>query len=269
MPQPSILGQSNKDAAVAPILQTEEKATKAQIPNVFNDIVSTLPSPTKLFQNYTTTGNPVFKQAAGNALSALRGFATKSKSMLSTTPQSQPSHVQEIFENLTGTNPALQYKSALGTDPEGWSVPATVPNKYKDAIYNTAKQNGLDPEYFGNILMKESNGDPMAIHKNKDGTVDQGLMQINSSMTKKVSQYFMSQGQHFDPFNPNDSIKAAAYLMNENRQELSNALGRPPTQKELVDAYHVGVPIFLKAIQGNVAVKNILHNYEQDVIPES
>ncbi len=173
MPQPSILGQSNNEAAVAPILQTEEKATKAQIPNVFSDVVSTLPSPTKLFQNYVTTGNPKFKEASGNALTALRGFATNAKNM---------------FQNVTDTNPALHYKSALSN--EDLESSTSVPAKYKDIIYNVASQHDLDPKYFGNKMMKESRGDPMAINKNKDGTVDQGLMQINSSMTKKVSRRY-------------------------------------------------------------------------------
>lgn len=243
---------------VLPILKTQEDSVKQQVPSMFSDAVNKIPSPTKAYKDYSVTGNPVFKQAAGNALSALQGFATKAKVMLST-PASQPPSILAAKTEQVATDSPLLYSRQKAED---WSVPVTVPNKYKDNVFTTAQTMKVDPKVLGTILNKESQGNPLAVNHNKDGTIDQGLMQINSTNLPAVQKYFKQTGRHFDPFNPSDSIEAAAFLLKNNEEELTDKLGRQPTSKEVYDSYNLGVGGFMKAIQGNKDEKELLQKYD-------
>lgn len=55
------------------------------------------------------------------------------------------------------------------------------------------------------LISKESGWDPKAIHYNFDGSVDRGLMQINSSSESSFSLRYLD-GQELDPFDVDQSI---------------------------------------------------------------
>lgn len=241
---------------VLPILQQQEANTKAQIPSIFSSIVKTIPSPTKVFKDYAITGDPKQKVAAGNALTALTNVAKASKTMF-TPPAQAPDLLHQPQQVESSSNPLFYNR----TQQIAKEVPSTVPVQYQGAVFDNANKFKQNPATLAQILQKESSGNPLAHNQNKDGTVDQGLMQINSANLKQVQQYFQSTGRHFDPLNGNDSIEAAAYLLKENQQELTDKLGRPPTQQELYDSYNLGVSGLVKALQGNTEEKNLLQKY--------
>ena len=68
-------------------------------------------------------------------------------------------------------------------------------------------------EYFGDqyriahaVMMAESHGNKDAVHKNKNGSVDRGLMQVNSIHTKKVG------GDLDSLFDPETNIRIAKQI---------------------------------------------------------
>lgn len=246
---------------VVPILKAHEDQTKKRIPSMFSDMVSAIGSPTKLLNDYANTGDEKLKQASGNAMTALTNLASKSKTMF-TPPAEPPSLLGNQAQVEQSSNPLFYNRTEQIQD----TVPKVVPQQYKDAIYDTANKYGVSTDTLGQILQKESQGNPMAIHRNKDGSIDQGLMQINSTNMKQVQQHFQFTGRHFDPFNANDSIEAAAYLLKENASELKDKLGRSPTDQELYDSYNLGVAGLVKALQGNLEEKNLLQKYNVGTI---
>lgn len=257
---PAKILNDNANQGVASILNTQEQALKAQVPSMFSDILSKMPSPTKVFNDYTVTNNPVFKQASSNALTALQLFADKTKSMLAPIAAKQSQYpVGTNPQQQMGPSNPLFYDRTQAMDQ---TIPTAIPDKYKGTFFDISNKLGVNVDTMAQIMKKETGGDPFAVHKNKDGTIDQGLMQINSTNLKAVSQYFNSTGRHFDPFNANDSIEAAAYLIKQNTAELKDKLGRNPTQAEIYDAYNLGVGGFMKAIQGNKDEQNLLQKYE-------
>lgn len=70
--------------------------------------------------------------------------------------------------NYTGDDEEIR-KKIEGTD------------KWNDLIYEVATREGVDPVYVKCIIAKESCGDPKETCNNKNGTVDYGLMMVNSS----------------------------------------------------------------------------------------
>lgn len=258
---PVISATQADPSKIVPILQAQEKQVKSQIPSMFSDMVSAIGSPTKMLKDYAITGDEKLKSASSNALTALTNVAKASKTMF-TAPAMPPSLLGNQTQVEQSNNPLFYDR----TSEINQTVPQVVPQQYKNAIYDSANKLGVNTDTLGQILQKESQGNPMAIHKNKDGTIDQGLMQINSTNMKDVQQYFQSTGRHFDPFNATDSIEAAAYLLKQNDAELKDKLGRQPTAKELYDSYNLGVAGFMRAIQGNTEEEDLLQKYNQNTM---
>jgi hypothetical protein len=70
---------------------------------------------------------------------------------------------------------------------------------------------GKDAPTFEKIKMAESSGNPKAINRNKNGTYDSGLYQINSIHIPELQKQGIIQNPN-DLFDPNVNTKAASFL---------------------------------------------------------
>ena len=68
----------------------------------------------------------------------------------------------------------------------------------------------IDPKILYSIAKKESNFNTNAINRNSNGSVDIGIMQINSSHLKEIEKFGFKK-EHL--FNPKINIYAGAWLL--------------------------------------------------------
>lgn len=83
-------------------------------------------------------------------------------------------------------------------------------NLYNDLFIKYGKISGINPQFLWGIAKTESDFDPRAINGNANGTVDIGLMQINSIHYSKIK----SIGHELrDLFDPEVNIAFGAYVL--------------------------------------------------------
>ena len=247
---------------VASLLSSHVDSLKDSIPDTFSSQVSQLPDPNDLFAEYGKTGNPLFKEAAGSALNHLQNVAAvakQSKLPIAQDANANPSP-RSVFPvaSSSGVSPLSifdtqdTYTRPAQKENIDNQVPDFIPAKYKAQFYSVAKQY---PQTSLDILTQHykkegSNGDPAAINHNADGTIDYGLMQINSSMIPWLTKEFAAQGKKFDWKDPNDSIEASAMMDKENARVIRNN-GLNPTPKDIFAAYNTGPQSIMGAATGN------------------
>lgn len=90
---------------------------------------------------------------------------------------------------------------------------------------------GIEPELLQAIAIVESNLDPKAVNKNTDGSIDVGLMQINSRHFQTLSKFRISQKDLIN--NPCQSVMTGAWILADN-------IRRYGYSWEAVGAYNAG-----------------------------
>jgi Soluble lytic murein transglycosylase and related regulatory proteins (some contain LysM/invasin domains) len=70
---------------------------------------------------------------------------------------------------------------------------------------------GIEPELLQAIAIVESNGNITAVNKNRDGSLDVGLMQINSSNFSALRKFRISQKDLLD--DPCQSVMTGAWIL--------------------------------------------------------
>jgi hypothetical protein len=98
------------------------------------------------------------------------------------------------------------YPEPAPLDPETFPD-FTIPKSY-EAIVSEGCQRHSVPEWIAARMIHNECPEwtPQAVgDRNRDGTRDYGLMQINSANIHKFSEWYR-HGAHFDPFNARDSI---------------------------------------------------------------
>jgi soluble lytic murein transglycosylase-like protein len=83
-----------------------------------------------------------------------------------------------------------------------------------------AKRYGINPYLLYAVAKTESGLNPSARNRNKNGTYDIGLMQINSSWLPKLRQYGVDEKQLLDPCT---SIHVGAWILAQNMQRFGNS----------------------------------------------
>lgn len=92
---------------------------------------------------------------------------------------------------------------------------------------------GVNPDLLYAIAKTESGLNPRAINRNKDGSYDIGLMQINSRWFPLLEKYGVGREQLFDPC---VSIQVGAWILAQNMRRLGNSWNA-------VGAYNSGNPV--------------------------
>lgn len=113
-------------------------------------------------------------------------------------------------------------------------------NTYADTIlydryFDEAGQHyNIPPLLLKKIATIESGINPKAINKNANGTVDYGLMQINSSHLRTLSQWGINEKNILDP---KVNIYAGSWLLSEHIKEHGFNL-------QAVGRYHSATPVY-------------------------
>jgi soluble lytic murein transglycosylase-like protein len=91
---------------------------------------------------------------------------------------------------------------------------------------------GVNPHLLYAIAKTESGMNPLATNRNKNGSYDVGLMQINSSWFPLLRKYGVTEQQLFDPCT---SIHVGAWVLAQNMRRMGNSW-------EAVGAYNAKDP---------------------------
>ncbi len=83
-----------------------------------------------------------------------------------------------------------------------------------------AQRYGVNPAMLVAIARTESAMNPDAINRNRNGSYDLGLMQINSRWFPLLRQYGIGEQQLRDPCT---SIHVGAWILSQNMQRLGNS----------------------------------------------
>lgn len=95
-----------------------------------------------------------------------------------------------------------------------------------------ANKYGVNPHLLYAIAKTESSLNPKAINRNRNGSYDVGLMQINSLWFPTLRRYGISETQLFEPC---ISIQVGAWILAQNMRRLGNSW-------EAVGSYNSGDP---------------------------
>lgn len=105
-----------------------------------------------------------------------------------------------------------------------------------------AARYGVNAHLLYAIARTESNLNPRALNRNKNGSVDVGLMQINSRWFPMLRKYGVSEEQLLDPCT---SIHVGAWVLAQNMQRMGNSW-------EAVGAYNARDPVLRQRYAGKV-----------------
>jgi soluble lytic murein transglycosylase-like protein len=83
-----------------------------------------------------------------------------------------------------------------------------------------AMRYGVNTDLLYAIAKTESNFNPAAINRNKNGSYDIGMMQINSSWLPMLRKYGISENQLYDACT---SIHVGAWILAQNIRRLGNS----------------------------------------------
>jgi len=101
---------------------------------------------------------------------------------------------------------------------------------------------GVNPNLLYAIAKTESSLNPHALNRNKNGSYDIGLMQINSRWFPTLRKYGVSEEQLLDPCT---SIHVGAWILAQNMQRMGNSW-------EAVGAYNARDPVLRQRYAGKV-----------------
>ncbi len=97
-----------------------------------------------------------------------------------------------------------------------------------------AARYGVNAHLLYAIAKTESGLNPRALNRNRNGSYDLGLMQINSHWFPTLHKYGVSEAQLLDPCT---SIHVGAWILAQNMQRLGNSW-------EAVGAYNARDPVY-------------------------
>jgi soluble lytic murein transglycosylase-like protein len=108
----------------------------------------------------------------------------------------------------------------------------TAVSAHADCFDEAAKYQKVNPLILRAIAWQESHNRPDAVNKNANGSIDYGLMQINSIHLNTLSQYGISSGTLMEPCK---SVYVAAWHLRQKMNKYGNSW-------QAVGAYHSETP---------------------------
>ena len=114
-----------------------------------------------------------------------------------------------------------------------------------DCFNAAAKYQHVNPEVLRAIAKVESRDNPHAVNRNRNGTVDFGLMQINSVHLRELNRYGIHRR---DLMNECKNIYTAAWLLRQKMDQHGNTW-------QAIGAYHSETPALRKQYAGLVKHK--------------
>jgi cell wall-associated NlpC family hydrolase len=110
---------------------------------------------------------------------------------------------------------------------------AKVTTAHADCFADAANYQHVNPQILRAIAWQESHFRPDATHRNANGSIDYGMMQINSIHLRRLSQFGISHEQLMDPC---ASVYIAAWHLREKILKYGNTW-------EAVGSYHSETPL--------------------------
>lgn len=127
-----------------------------------------------------------------------------------------------------------------------------------DSLFERAGRDfGIEPSLLKRIATIESSLNARAINHNTNGTVDIGLMQINSMHLKKLSHIGVTQQSLFDP---EVNVYVAALLLNSHIRKNGYNL-------EAIGRYHSANPVHKKVWLRRLAMAQLPSEMSSDPNP--
>jgi soluble lytic murein transglycosylase-like protein len=108
----------------------------------------------------------------------------------------------------------------------------TATTAHAECFTEAANYQHVNPQILRAIAWQESHFRSDALHRNANGSVDYGMMQINSIHLRRLSQYGISSTQLMDPC---ASVYVAAWHLRQKMLKYGNTW-------EAVGAYHSETP---------------------------
>lgn len=113
-------------------------------------------------------------------------------------------------------------------------APFAFASNYDHLFKEYGEHFGTPPALLKNIAKIESSLNPNCVNKNKNGTVDYGIMQINSVHFQELKKYGINES---NIMNPKVNIMAGAIL-------LKNILKNGELEYDQIGKYHSKTPYF-------------------------
>lgn len=88
-----------------------------------------------------------------------------------------------------------------------------VSNVCKKAFNQIAKDAQVPPVILYGVIKTESNFIPRARNRNRNGSIDRGMGQINSFYQKEFEQRFWRSTEKFNVYNPEHSLELSAKIL--------------------------------------------------------
>jgi soluble lytic murein transglycosylase-like protein len=98
---------------------------------------------------------------------------------------------------------------------------------------DVGRKYGISPQLLYAMAKTESNVNPAAFNRNRNGTYDVGLMQINSSWFPTLRKYGISEKQLYEPC---INMEVGAWILAQNMQKHGNSWNA-------VGAYNAANPV--------------------------
>jgi soluble lytic murein transglycosylase-like protein len=124
-----------------------------------------------------------------------------------------------------------RYALALGLALSSWGVHL---NASADCVDDAAQFHTVNPWILRAIAMQESGGNPNAVGRNSNGTVDLGNFGINSVHLPELARYGIARNDLFDPCK---SVYVASWRLSKMVRKYGNTW-------EAVGAYHSETPVY-------------------------
>lgn len=128
-------------------------------------------------------------------------------------------------------HPLLQAKSKI--DPPAWPTPG-LSEKSRQCLVLAAQWHGVNVSVLGAIALHESRGNPRTLVKNTNGSVDIGLMGINSVHLRELAAMGVEPADLFDEC-------VAIYV---GAWKLSKKLAQHGNTWWAIGAYHSETPLY-------------------------
>lgn len=165
----------------------------------------------------------------------------------------------QMWQNVTGTNPALSYTRSATPTPANFNLPG-VPAQYQQPVEDDINHTGMGTSTILGMLKNENGGNWSPTLRGQQNPNDLGPAQINTGPTgagaelAKTPYFQNAYGHPFNVNNAGDNIRGMGVYLNYIKQYLLPAQGiQNPTDEQVIGAYNNLAPSIAKAYAARVA----------------
>lgn len=97
-----------------------------------------------------------------------------------------------------------------------------VPQRYTRIFWRYVAETGVPADIACRLIQEESGWNRFARHVNSDGSVDKGLMQLNSKYIKSDYRWRFNDGRKIDPFDAETSMRVGLRKLALNHTRLGS-----------------------------------------------